>query len=175
MTKKEYYGKIEMLQVTPQICDVFLKSREQFMEPVLKHYGVNLSDLRIELRKEYCISQFTVREMDLALHFLIENCRDRQDECAETLHEEVTKCILYSGIYFTNILPGIESGEGVADVITPEKAVEIKSGFDNVGSEPAKVVTPSGNVDQGISASNTDTKANEANNVETAATPEFSF
>lgn len=139
MTKKEYYNKIEMAMVTPVICDSYLKSKEQFFSPILEHYNVDISALRIELRQELCSAGIAVREMDLAVYFLIENCSERKDECSESLHEEIVKCILYSGIYFTNILPGVISGEGVSGVISPEKAVEIRSGmgYDRQGADSA--------------------------------------
>lgn len=121
MERKQFFNMLENLSVTPKICDAYLKSQEEFFTPVLKHYNVDISDLRIELRKELCNAGLTVREMSLAVHFLIENCTIREEECEETLHAEVKRCILYSAIYFTNVLPGIESGEGVPGVIPPTK------------------------------------------------------
>lgn len=137
MERKQFYNMLENLSVTPKICDAYLKSQEEFFTPVLKHYNVDISDLRIELRKELCNSNLTVREMSLAVHFLIENCTIREEECEETLHAEVKRCILYSAIYFTNVLPGIESGEGVAGVIPPTKTA---SNFE-CNKEDAEVIS----------------------------------
>lgn len=168
MTKKEYYNMIEMAKVTPVICDAYLKSKEQFFGPILEHYKVDVSAVRMELRKELCAAGIAVREMDLAVHFLIENCAERGDECSESLHEEVTKCILYSGIYFANILPGIVSGEGVSGVISPQEAQQIRNG---IGYGQQAVTTAAVTAEEysalmdasaGVAESNNDNKTEEA-------------
>lgn len=126
MDRKTYYDKINELSVNQVICDAYLKANTEFLKPIQEHFGMTESDVRMELRRELPKAGITVKDMALTIQFIRENCTIRKEECEQTLHEEVLKDILYASIYFTNIQPGIDSGEGVADVISPEEDQRIK-------------------------------------------------
>lgn len=140
MTSKALFEQLQKVQVTPFICDSMLSQMEEFLTPVVEHYGVTISDLRMELRKEICAAKITVEEAMQAIRFLISNCEETKEECEETLHQEVCKCILYSGIYFTNVKPTLDNGEKIPGVSLEKPAatpVTMQQAVDQTSNVPA--------------------------------------
>lgn len=101
MRKNIMYQKL-----TRKFFETMFELKKDHIAPVLARFNTDADGLKEALWTEFDIPGMEVRVANTAFDWVIECC-ERENDLQESLVKEIRKCILHSGIFYTNVAPNV--------------------------------------------------------------------